>query len=138
MQTLPERLKHARLERGLSQAELAAAAGVAQSTVGNIEAKHRKSAGSLPLLAAALKVNHAWLAWNQGPKDLTPSNAPNQTFSRGAIELAQLYDLIDSKKTIKRARAFTAAAEAIIKVLEDHAIDQQSADQKTPSPAHRS
>ncbi len=67
MKTIAERLRHARDEKGWSQAHLASAAGVSQSTIGNIEAGIRQARGSLPQIAKALGVSHDWLADDDGP-----------------------------------------------------------------------
>lgn len=67
MNTLRQRLKAARDEAGLTQPELAARAGVAQSTIGNIEAGTRKRPRELLSIAAALGVNPEWLETGDGP-----------------------------------------------------------------------
>jgi transcriptional regulator with XRE-family HTH domain len=64
--TLAKRLKWARDKRGLSQTQLAKAAGVAQGTIGNLESAERKSARKLVSIAAALQVQPAWLESGRG------------------------------------------------------------------------
>lgn len=66
VKTIAERLIKARTHRGLSQRQLAAAADVAPSTIGNIEAGIRQAKGSLPQIAEALRVRHKWLVEGVG------------------------------------------------------------------------
>lgn len=61
METIPDRLKRLRTEKGLSQAKLAAAAGVTQSTIGNIESGIRGYGESIVDIASALGVTPAYL-----------------------------------------------------------------------------
>lgn len=60
-ETISERLKRVRKERRLTQAALAHAAGIAQGTVGNIEAGLRGYGESIVDLAAALQVTPEYL-----------------------------------------------------------------------------
>lgn len=138
VKTIADRLKTARSHKQWKQAQLAAAAGVSTGTVGNIEAGIRQSAGSLPLLAEALGVSHAWLAYGKGemlPAVPAPAGAAGgeSGLSSGAVELAMLYDMIPVAQRIKRAQAFTAAAAAIVAVLEGHASVQPAPGQRTPA-----
>ena len=68
VRTLAERLKAAREAEGLAQEELAAKAGVAQSTIGNIEAGERKRPSTLPQIAAALGRRAEYLRTGRGPE----------------------------------------------------------------------
>lgn len=62
LDTLGERLRFAREERGLSQAQLALRAGCSQGAIGNIERNLRDGRGeTLIHTAEALKVNYQWL-----------------------------------------------------------------------------
>jgi transcriptional regulator with XRE-family HTH domain len=70
MDTLASRLREARQAKGMTQQELAKAAGLAQSTVGNVESGDRGGASSLALLAEALDVRYRWLRDGEGPRDL--------------------------------------------------------------------
>ena len=67
MKTIAERLRYAREQRGWTQNQLAAASGLSQSTIGNIESGAREGRGSLPKIAKVLLVNHDWLADGEGP-----------------------------------------------------------------------
>jgi transcriptional regulator with XRE-family HTH domain len=61
MRTIAERLKQAREDRGLTQEQLAKAAGVSQGTIANLEAGLRNSPRKLLNIAEALKVSPRWL-----------------------------------------------------------------------------
>jgi transcriptional regulator with XRE-family HTH domain len=69
-----DRLRHARLLRGLSQAKLAKACGLSQGAIANYEGKNRHSAKEIFKLADALKVSPVWLSQGSGPMepDATP------------------------------------------------------------------
>jgi phage repressor protein C with HTH and peptisase S24 domain len=75
VKTVAERLRHARLQRGWTQNHLAAAAGVSQGTIGNIESGARQSRGSLPQIAEALGISHKWLADGLGSMTLVSNTA---------------------------------------------------------------
>ncbi len=77
MKTIAERLKYAREHKEWTQGGLAVAAGVSQSTVGNIEAGIREGRGSLPKLAKALSISHDWLADGEG--EMLQNTTSNQT-----------------------------------------------------------
>jgi phage repressor protein C with HTH and peptisase S24 domain len=74
MNTLSERLKQARLEAGLSQAELAKQLGAGQSTIASIENGRNQSSGRLVDIAQLLNVNPAWLASGQEPRRPVPAS----------------------------------------------------------------
>jgi transcriptional regulator with XRE-family HTH domain len=77
--TLGQRIKHWRLQRGLTQAGLAKLAGVGASTISGLELNEQKKSGDLVKIAGALKINATYLATNQGdPEDLSaqPAAAP--------------------------------------------------------------
>lgn len=133
MEILSSRLKTARLLRQWTQSQLAAAAGVSTGTVGNIESGIRLAPGSLPALAEALKINYKWLAHGTGDMLDNPSTTPETGLTAGALELARLYDMIPTAQRIKRAQAYTAAAQAIVAVLEGHASALPTPDKKTPA-----
>lgn len=68
MNTIAQRLKAARLEKGWSQAHLAAEAGVSQSAIGNIESGLRQRPRELVALARAVGVMPEWLETGSGKK----------------------------------------------------------------------
>ena len=66
VKTLKDRMIAARVLRGLSQAELAAAVGCSQSTIGNIESGYRKTMRNVTAAARALNVSAYWLSEGRG------------------------------------------------------------------------
>ena len=64
------RVKKRREAIGMSQPELAKAAGITQPTVSNIESGRNKGSTFAVQLATALKVSPHWLATGRGPKEL--------------------------------------------------------------------
>jgi transcriptional regulator with XRE-family HTH domain len=68
---IAQRMVEARGQR--SQQDIATAAGVSQSTIGNIEAGERKRPRELLRIAAALGVSPVWLETGEGdPQDAGP------------------------------------------------------------------
>lgn len=73
--TLAQRIRSARKARGLTQGELAKAAGLKnQSIIGMLESGVRKSTTYIVQIAAALDVDPAWLQSGTGAADLLPSS----------------------------------------------------------------
>lgn len=73
---IAERLKAAREEAGLNQPQLAAAAGVSQGTIGNIESGARRNPRELLSIAKAVGVHPEWLKSGRGPRYLHDSDLP--------------------------------------------------------------
>jgi len=71
METLGQRVAQARMRKGLSQPELARAAGVSQGTIGNIESGARKQPRGLLSIASALGVRPEWLLYGLEPMEAT-------------------------------------------------------------------
>lgn len=82
--TIGERLKWAREQRGMTQAALAKAAGVSTSTIGNLESGLREKPRDFLAIAAALRVNPYWLERKFGQWDEIRVPAPRG----GSIEPA--------------------------------------------------
>lgn len=61
MEHFSDRLRHARKERKLSQAELARASGLSQGAISSYETGTRRTTTGLIQLAQALNVDPAWL-----------------------------------------------------------------------------
>lgn len=77
MDTLAERLKTTRIERGLTQGALAKLSGLKnQSIIGSLESGYRKNSSYIPQIAAALEVNSLWLSAGIGSKEIIPFNTP--------------------------------------------------------------
>lgn len=68
MNTIADRVRQCRMDKGWVQADLATAAGVSQSTIGNIEAGIRDGKQSLYAIAEALGVSYKWLSEGVGQK----------------------------------------------------------------------
>ncbi|WP_168735240.1 helix-turn-helix domain-containing protein [Pseudothauera rhizosphaerae] len=68
MRTFGSRLKAARKEAGLSQAQLARTVGMSQGNLSDIENNHVPTSTFTPKLAAALGVEALWLAEGRGGK----------------------------------------------------------------------
>jgi len=141
MKTLSERLKHARAEKGWSQGHLAAAAGVAPSTIGNIEQGTRLSKGSIPQLAEALGVSYKWLANGEGDmnNENPPAKAANDPpiYSPLADSLANLFDKLPKDDPVLQSDVYAKASEVIrvaLKRLPNAQTTQEPPDSpKTPS-----
>lgn len=117
MKTVAERLKKARERKEWSQAQLAAAAGLSQSTIGNIESGIRQARGSLPELAKVLGVSYEWLANGVGELDAEEGQqAQHSAYSTEALALAWLLDQITNR--LDKTMANHAATAAILEVLQ--------------------
>jgi len=66
MDTLGKRLKHARIERGLTQVQLAQASGVKQSDISKLERGESNATTGLVRLAKALGCSAEWLDTGNG------------------------------------------------------------------------
>lgn len=71
-----DRLRHARLLRGFTQARLAKASGLSQSAVANYEAGIRQTAKEIFRLAGALRVSAIWLKEGDGSMESLPASLP--------------------------------------------------------------
>ena len=125
MDTVAKRIKHARALKEWNQRQLAAAADLTPSAIGNIEAGSRDGKGSLPQIAEALGVSYKWLAFGKGEMREAPGSRPD-TLSPHARELAEMFDLIPAANRIQRAVAYTEAMRVIVSVLEGRTIDAPS------------
>jgi len=82
VETFAERLRHARLLRGLSQETLARACGLSQSAISSYENGTRQSPKKLLSLAQVLEVDIYWLSRGQG--DMTPPPGAIGALGEGA------------------------------------------------------
>lgn len=133
MKTVASRLKAARLHKKWTQAQLAVCAGVSTGTVGNVEAGIRQAPGSLPLLAQAMGISHAWLAYGQGDMiaTSTPEAPEGKPLTAVAVDLARLFDMLPETERVRRAQAYSAAAAAILAVVESPENAPQDPRRKT-------
>lgn len=67
VESIAERLRQARESKGLSQGDVARAAGVTQGTIGNIESGVRRNPRELLAIADAVGVTAEWLKDGKGP-----------------------------------------------------------------------
>ncbi|QEL55480.1 helix-turn-helix domain-containing protein [Chromobacterium paludis] len=110
MLSLAERIRHMRLERRWTQAELARKASVSPSTIKSLENGYNRSTTRLANLARALRVTPEWLQTGRGPRDpLSPSEAAyiaadslddlaDKLLDRGAGEIGKLMTLLIKKQ----------------------------------------
>ncbi len=86
--TISERLKSAREEAGLTQTEVAVAAGVSQGTVANIESGLRRNPRELMAIAKAVNVQPEWLKSGRGQKRLdAPQNVTPASMGANRVPL---------------------------------------------------
>jgi transcriptional regulator with XRE-family HTH domain len=95
MKTLAERTKEARERLGMTQQELADAAGVAQGTIGNIERGRGQRPREAAKIARALKVNLDWYLYEEGPME--PNKLLQLAYAQGIdpvlpLELTEVSD----------------------------------------------
>ncbi|WP_368643517.1 helix-turn-helix domain-containing protein [Castellaniella ginsengisoli] len=88
METFAERLRHARLLRGLSQEALARACGLSQSAVSSYENGTRQSPKKLLNLAQVLEVDIYWLS--RGLGDMTSAPGTPGALSEAAWPFASI------------------------------------------------
>lgn len=91
METFGDRVREARKKRGMTQKQLAAASGLSQTTISDIERGRNASSADIVALARAVGVSAEWLADGRGPRTLlaqesTPAPAPG---SYAALAAAQ-------------------------------------------------
>ena len=98
VKTLQDRMIAARVFRGLSQAELAAAVGCSQSTIGNIESGYRKSMRNVTAAARALNVSAEWLSEGRGsgPFELVASVATEAADTVEAVPVADVSPQVEA------------------------------------------
>jgi transcriptional regulator with XRE-family HTH domain len=133
MDTLASRARARRKELNLTQAEVAQVSGLKQSDVSKIENSSIQKTTEMIGLARALRCSPQWLANGQGDMLALPSAPTEAGPTPSAMELAMLYDMIPVSQRIKRAQAFTAAAAAIVAVLEGRSSAKPAQDQKIPA-----
>lgn len=86
---LKDRLKEVRIERGMSQQDIADKAGVSQSTIMFLESGRNQSSRKIVEIANVLGINSEWLVTGKGDK-YSSINATIQNNSKLPIELEGL------------------------------------------------
>lgn len=71
MEKFADRVRRARKDAGLTQKQLAAASGLSQTTISDIERGRNETSADVVALARALKVLAEWLADGKGPRTLS-------------------------------------------------------------------
>lgn len=92
MDTLAQRLKTARQERGISQAEAARRVGIKQPTLSSLESGESKTTVHIAKFAAVYGVSALWLGEGRGPKVTAQSeiDASIQAMSGQSADLPSL------------------------------------------------
>lgn len=131
MKTLAERLTWARIDREMSQQQLADKAGVAQSTIGSLEAGTRMTARKITAIAAALGVSSDWLADGKGDADAIRTQAAPTAAPEGTRKLQWLDEAESEVLSLYRAcgKAEQATALVILRSLPKAFADDKRADQ---------
>ena len=89
-----QRLRDARSDRALTQAELAERIGVTQTAVSRYELGLDTPGGNvLQRLLTVLEINYPWYAEGSGPRD-----APEHKISQEALKIAQALDTLPAAK----------------------------------------
>jgi transcriptional regulator with XRE-family HTH domain len=112
MDTIGARLKWARKQRKLTQAQLAEMAGVVQGTVGNLEAGIRDNPRAMVALCRALRVNPHWADTGNGEWDATAQAQALEPLTPQALRVASWFDRLKDE----RARA-TVESVAMTEIL---------------------
>lgn len=91
METFGDRVREARKKRGMTQKQLAAASGLSQTTISDIERGRNASSADIVALARAVGVSAEWLADGRGPRTLlTPDLPPAEGVNAAALATAQV------------------------------------------------
>ena len=115
---------------GMDRTRLSIALGISYQAVRKVFENNAKF-GTVNNMKTAqyFHVSSDWLLTGKGVQEVDhPKN-----LTAGAIEIAELYDLIPVSDRIRRAQAASGATAAILDVLERHAIVLQAKDQKKQS-----
>ena len=118
MNTLGERLRHARKLRGLTQQQLASRSKVKQGTISQIERGDQQQTSYGISLAIALDILPEWLATGDGPMEYTgqenrvAETGPDYSSRRPIVKIMhqQLNEMNDEE--ISKLMAFAAGLKA--------------------------
>lgn len=109
METVGARVKAARDKAGMSQARLAAAVGVDQGTISNIERNITANSPHLVRIAAALGVDALWLSSGKGDMEPVGARRANASFE-AAAEAAPEHSLLQASEDTLEIRVLDQAA----------------------------
>jgi len=126
METLSERLKYARLEAGLTQAQLADLANVSQRTVIRYEKGGRlRSPTIIDALAACVRVRSEWLKSGTGPMELPTEEAKKPIEYR---RFGRTFHIIQSEDIYRKLEdLFTPvihAVQALTRIIDENIDDK--------------
>lgn len=114
MSTYAERLAAARQATGMTQAQLARAAGLKnQSIIGSLESGYRKSTSYTPALANALGVSALWLAEGKGQQTLNDSTEPSELGRAHTAEEKPPSNYLDETTIEARAKILAEQASEV-------------------------
>lgn len=122
MANVGTRIRDTRAARGLTQTQLAKAAGCGQSLIGNLESGAQKSTALLPQIARALGVSASWLADGVGQRDeplsaMEPA-APYEV-SPPSSEVQELFDRLTPSQQKAQIQAMRTLVEANDRLFEE-------------------
>jgi transcriptional regulator with XRE-family HTH domain len=112
MSELGKRLREEREAREWTQSYLARRAGVAASTIADIESGRSRGSTRILSLALALRLNPVWLSTGRGDKEMpaqglyvsadTPEELADKLIARGPDEVSALVALLISRAMDRR------------------------------------
>lgn len=125
MTTFALRLKTARLDKGLSQSELADKAGVSQALITKIESGKAQESRKASKLAAVLSVDTDWLVTGKEPNKIIPKAPPVESNAHwlGGFDLWDDDTPLDDDEVALpffREVKLSAGSGAITQVIENH------------------
>lgn len=97
MSNVGKRIRDIRTAKGLTQTQLAKAAGCGQSLIGNLESGAQQTTSLLPQIAKVLGVSATWLADGSGLRDDSPKvmeQLPPYQITAQNSEIQSLFDLL--------------------------------------------
>lgn len=115
MKTLADRLTWARIQKEMTQQELAKAAGMAQSTVGGLETGVRMTARKVAVLAGVLGVNSMWLAEGNGQPGDAEGAGLRQVAQRPRARLQWVED--DEAELLSQYRAMEESSRGTVRQI---------------------
>lgn len=108
MENFSDRLKSARKNSGVTQAELAKQVGVSQATIANIENGRNKASTEVLSLAKILGVSPDWLATGKGVRELNGGLPATPALTPREIGLLALFNGLTASQQDDMMRKFEA------------------------------